>query len=40
MRIPNPANSVTIEVPPKLTSGYGMPTTGNSPETMAVVTKT
>ena len=31
MRIPNPAMRVTIDVPPKLTSGSGTPTTGTSP---------
>ena len=40
MRIPNPAMSVTIDVPPKLTSGRGMPTTGPRPVTIAVLTKT
>ena len=32
--------SVTIDVPPKLTSGKGTPTTGISPETIAVLTNT
>ena len=32
--------SVTIDVPPKLTSGNGMPTTGTRPVTIAVLTKT
>ena len=40
IRIPKPARSVTIDVPPKLTSGSGMPTTGTSPVTIAVLTKT
>jgi hypothetical protein len=40
MRIPNPAMSVTIDVPPKLTNGSGIPTTGTSPVTIAVLTKT
>jgi hypothetical protein len=40
IRIPKPAMSVTIEVPPKDTSGKGTPTTGTSPVTIAVLTKT
>ena len=40
MRIPKPAISVTIEVPPKETRGSGTPTTGTSPVTMAVFTNT
>jgi hypothetical protein len=40
IRIPNPTIRVTIDVPPKLTSGKGMPTTGTIPVTMAVFTKT
>ena len=40
IRIPKPASSVTIDVPPKLTNGKGIPTTGTSPVTIAVLTKT
>ncbi len=40
MRIPNAAISVTMEVPPKLISGNGSPTTGSSPETMPMLTNT
>ena len=40
IRIPNPAISVTMEVPPNDTSGNGTPTTGTRPVTIAVFTKT
>ncbi len=40
MRMPNPASSVTIDVPPALTSGSGTPTTGISPMTIAELTNT
>ena len=40
IRIPNPIIMVTIDAPPKLTSGKGIPTTGTIPVTIAVFMKT
>lgn len=40
IKMPKPIIKVRMEVPPRLTSGKGTPTTGNKPETIPMLTNT
>ena len=40
INMPKLASSVTMDVPPKLTSGKGTPTTGSIPDTIPALTST